>query len=300
MVYGVPYKGSKNRIADSILALLPYSSTLYDVFAGGCAITHCALCSGKYQHVVCSDLDDMPSLFLRAWQGENFSHVWVSREQYFDKYKQDPFIRSLWSFGNKAGHYIYGQSIMQQKHALHNAVVDADFLLLRTYYPDSYEEAYNALVDIPMDDIYHRRLTLGAIIGRDMKSSRSAALENLERITRLRSIYATRTVNSATLEVLQSDYKDMQFNDPNGIIYCDPPYKDTDGYKKRNSSNEFDYEAFYSWCEHQTLPVYISEYSMPDDRFKCIGAFDKNSTVCATKTIAVVERVYRPRTQLKD
>ena len=37
--YGVPYKGSKNKIAKQIIDFLPSGGTLYDLFAGGCAIT---------------------------------------------------------------------------------------------------------------------------------------------------------------------------------------------------------------------------------------------------------------------
>lgn len=38
MNYGLPYKGSKNRIAKKILDVLPAAPVLYDVFCGGCAI----------------------------------------------------------------------------------------------------------------------------------------------------------------------------------------------------------------------------------------------------------------------
>ena len=38
MNYGLPYKGSKNRIAKKILDILPAAPVLYDVFCGGCAI----------------------------------------------------------------------------------------------------------------------------------------------------------------------------------------------------------------------------------------------------------------------
>ncbi len=35
--YGVPYQGSKNKIAEQIINILPNAENLYDVFAGGCA-----------------------------------------------------------------------------------------------------------------------------------------------------------------------------------------------------------------------------------------------------------------------
>ena len=40
--YGVPFKGSKNAIADWVIDQLPPGKRLVDLFAGGCAITHCA------------------------------------------------------------------------------------------------------------------------------------------------------------------------------------------------------------------------------------------------------------------
>jgi site-specific DNA-adenine methylase len=45
MTYGVPYQGSKSRIANDIIALLPEGRRLVDLFAGGCAITHAAILS---------------------------------------------------------------------------------------------------------------------------------------------------------------------------------------------------------------------------------------------------------------
>lgn len=43
MRYGIPYMGSKNAIADDIVNILPKADNLYDLFCGGCAITHCAI-----------------------------------------------------------------------------------------------------------------------------------------------------------------------------------------------------------------------------------------------------------------
>lgn len=54
--YGVPYRGSKNKLAEDIIALLPKGRRLVDLFAGGCAMTHCALLSEKWERVLCNDL----------------------------------------------------------------------------------------------------------------------------------------------------------------------------------------------------------------------------------------------------
>ena len=41
--YGVPYLGSKSRIATWVVEHLPSAETFVDLFAGGCAVTHAAL-----------------------------------------------------------------------------------------------------------------------------------------------------------------------------------------------------------------------------------------------------------------
>ena len=69
--YGVPYKGNKSTIADEIIRLLPEGGCLVDLFGGGCAITHRALFSKKWQRQIVSDLDWRPiRLFNDAIHGK--------------------------------------------------------------------------------------------------------------------------------------------------------------------------------------------------------------------------------------
>lgn len=44
------------------------------------------------------------------------------------------------------------------------------------------------------------------------------------------------------------------------VVYCDPPYAGTTGYE----SGAFDHARFYAWCEAQTVPVFVSEFSAPN------------------------------------
>lgn len=75
------------------------------------------------------------------------------------------------------------------------------------------------------------------------------------------------------------DFRDINTNISNFVIYCDPPYRETTKYK----TDEFPYEEFYKWCKNMAKNniVLISEYNMPDD-FKCIWSketfvnFDSN------------------------
>ena len=74
---------------------------------------------------------------------------------------------------------------------------------------------------------------------------------------------------------------------------CDIPYANTKKYK-----HPFNYERFYSWAESQEIPVYISEYEMPKDRFICVAEKEKACSYLATKNKLTIERIFRPRTQL--
>ena len=126
-------------------------------------------------------------------------------------------------------------------------------------------------------------------------------LQSLERLERLESLQSL-----ARLERLQSleslpgaltahsgDYRELCFDEP-GIIYCDPPYKSTE----ERYGQEFDFNGFYSWCEHQANPVYISEYTMPEDRFVPVATFTVTRKMDARKSSICHEKFWRPRTQL--
>jgi hypothetical protein len=126
--YGLPYKGSKNSIAPWVIDHLPPATTLYDLFCGGCAITHAALLSGKWRKVVANDIDgDMPRFFLHCanggMRGEN---RWISREDFFRLKDTDPYVRLCWSFGNNQKCYLYSKEIEPWKKALHYARLFGD------------------------------------------------------------------------------------------------------------------------------------------------------------------------------
>ena len=81
---GIPYQGSKRRIAAKIVDLFPAAQVLVDVFAGGCAVTHAALLSGKFDKVIANDLSDDPQLFYYCMKyGVPEKPKWVSRDEFF-------------------------------------------------------------------------------------------------------------------------------------------------------------------------------------------------------------------------
>ena len=60
-------------------------------------------------------------------------------------------------------------------------------------------------------------------------------------------------------------YENLDFE--NCLIYCDPPYQGTTGYK----TGSFDHDKFFEWCRKQSKKniVFVSEYNAPDD-FECV------------------------------
>jgi DNA adenine methylase len=67
------------------------------------------------------------------------------------------------------------------------------------------------------------------------------------------------------VEFIHTDYRELEIETPS-VIYCDPPYVDTTGYKGVDDG-AFDHEAFYAWCEElagRGCRVFVSEFTRPD------------------------------------
>ena len=235
------------------------------MFAGGCAVTHAAMLSGKYGQIIANDITDAPQLFLDALNGKYKDESrWVSREDFFRYKDSDPYIRLCWSFGNNGMDYLYSREKEPLKKAVHYARVYGDDTLLR-------EMGYPATV------LEH--------------SLRLHRLQGLDSSLRVKGLFDT--ARAELLKILNLDYREVRIKGE-AVIYCDPPYKGPKGYGMK-----FDHEAFYDWCCAQSVPVYISEYAMPGDRFECVAEIPLNSTICTTSVKRVVERVFIPRGQCR-
>ena len=317
MNFGLPYQGSKNRIAKRLVDALPPAPVLYDVFCGGCAVTHAAILSGKYQHFVVNDLRGwLPDAFRKAIHG-GYAHEdrWISREDFERLKDTDAYAAMCFSFGNDTRSYMYARGLEPYKRALHYAIFWRDFAPWRELCPETADALASGLA--PIEDRKQRRVQAGKFIVGSLRAQITAgtltpdilqktiyrqikdtpyrlqslqSLESLERLQSLESLPGALTARSG-------DYRELCFGEP-GIIYCDPPYKDTADKSKDYADTSFDAESFYSWCEAQKLPVYISEYQMPEERFACIAEWDKVTTMAAKNISHVTERLWRPRIQL--
>ena len=360
MNFGLPYKGSKNRIAKKILDVLPAAPVLYDVFCGGCAITHAAMLSGKYSRVVANDINGMiPHAFETALAGGfRDEDRWVSRDDFQKLYKTDPYVAICFSFGNNLHQYCYARELEPYKRALHYAIFWKDTGLWRELCPETADALKKAVES--EQDRHKRRIGAGRAIVTALKAGlmngtidpavmnkpiyrkirkektpglrnqsagsverlqsletlendeRLQRLERLERFERLKnletlqadeSLYRLQSLERLeritdvdvlpVLTVTTGDYRALNF-ERGGIIYCDPPYKSTE----ERYGREFDFNGFYSWCEHQANPVFISEYTMPEDRFVPMAAFTVTRKMDTKKSSICPEKIWRPRCQL--
>ena len=243
MRYGLPYKGSKNSIAEWIVSELPKAECFVDLFCGGCAVTHAALVSGKYDRFIINDIDGrIPELFLECCYGkhtlENHKE-WISREEFFKRKDADAYIALVWSFGNNGVDYLYARDLESLKKGLHYAVFNGDLSLL--------DDQDVFVKDTDETNYYKRYLWFKRQLEALKKEPRLEVLERAIEIERLQS-----------LQSLQSDYAEVDIPD-GALIYCDIPYKGSNCGKYKG----FDHERFYVWAEQQDN-IYISEYDMPD------------------------------------
>ena len=79
------------------------------------------------------------------------------------------------------------------------------------------------------------------------------------------------------------------FKPHNMLIYCDPPYKSTEGY----STGEFDHDLFGKLWEKWSKDncVFISEESVPND-FKVVWKRKKRRTIDKNERFYSYEKIY--------
>lgn len=313
MKYGLPYKGGKTLIAKQLFEVMPSGDRFVDLFGGGGAMSHFALLSNKYKKVLYNELDkDVFTLFKNAITGiERGRYEWISREDFFRLKDSDPYVKFCWSFGSNGRSYMCGLSIEQYKKAIHYAVVFDDWAGMRELMPEVTDACIKAVNGVK--DINERRLLFQKALpaklnelnnpelinnhplyktckrkDRTLETSlqsleNNLRLENLERLERLESLESLESTTDV-IEFTNDTYKNYIYK-PGDIVYCDPPYENTDVY----NIGGFDSQKFYSWALSRDYDVYISSYELPSD-FYLVKEMEKIQSIGKNKTIT--ERLY--------
>lgn len=285
--YGISYMGSKNAIAHKIIDVLPSTENFYDLFCGGCSITHCAMLSKKWKNIYFNDIDkDMPQLFLDSIKGK-YKHEkrWISRED-FDKLKDSSaYIRCVWSFGNKGTNYLYGKEIEPYKKAYWYAIMYDDFSLfwaLGINIPKIKAKTYK-----------EKRLAIKKYLDKLKRNDRDQALERLERLQSLQSLEALERLER--LQMTSLSYDKVKIKE-NSVVYCDIPYENTAEYV----NDGFNHKKFYDWACSQKELVVISSYVISDDRFQRVINFKKAGCLSGGSTGKCLnEGLFIPKRQLE-
>lgn len=283
MVYGLPYKGSKNIIAKRIVAALPSGTNFVDCCCGGGAIVQAATLSGKFKTVTGYDINKSIIGLLQATMVdfgkidyENFPVV--SKEEFCsardrNETLKDFLIRYTCSFGFNGIDYLWGKSKIKYKTLMHNAIA------------------------IPTMD--QRRQALQDFIGCLVKDKLSEAeLENLtdlNQATRLNRIHKVentmRSRKSKTkLDFVRGSMFDIPF-EKYDVIYFDPPYAGTTGYNKK----QFDFIRFRTLLQvlkDMGKTVFVSEYNQPAEGFTEVASFIKMMLMNAKGNRPVQDKLF--------
>lgn len=213
MNYGLPYMGSKNKIAEWVLSHLPKAENLYDLFCGGCAITHCAMVHNKYQNYIINDIKGiMPQLFVDCLNGKYKDEKrWISREDFFKLKDTDGYVHTCFSFGNKGQTYLYGESREQIKKAMHYAIMFDDFSLL-----DEFGIKVNGMSEIK--DIGKKYTNLKKIMKQHVGRCDCENIERLQRLKRINRFDVQNIEAQGNISNFNKSYDEIEIK-PNSVIY---------------------------------------------------------------------------------
>ena len=254
--YGIPYKGSKSKIAEDILTALPAGRRLVDLFGGGFAITDCALrmFAWKWEKFFWNDIDPLlPPLIYGAIEGKysepNFHPVWISREDFKRLKDSDGYVKWIWSFGNNGNDYLYSRKIEEGKRKAFEFIVNGT--------PSDITEG----ITLEGRTINDRRIEwMRKLNGGDKHND---SLERLQSLAQLHSLERLQPLAQLqSLERLQPlasmDYHDYQYVEGD-VVYCDIPYQDA--INPKDYGGGFDHAEFFRWAKSRPYPVYVSSYA---------------------------------------
>lgn len=268
-LFGVPYMGSKTKIARDILKQLPKGKRFVDLFGGGFAMSNAALLTNKYEKVLYNDINPLiTNLVKRAINGEFnykvFKPKWISREEFKLNKNKDGYIKYCWSFGNNGRSYLFGNEAELFKRAIHNLIVFNEHSNLLP------KEIYK---HITSTNIHDRRVQFFNYFKKfDNRKFKKIQLKQIEPLQRIERLQQLERLNK-TIEISNISYDKYEYQDGD-IVYLDPPYENTEDYGEK-----FNSQKFYDWCYSRPYQVWFSSYKISDKRFKLVFAKELRSTL---------------------
>ena len=287
-LYGIPYMGSKTKMARTIHKILPSGERFVDLFGGGFAMSHSALLlPDKYNKVLYNDYNTLlVKLIDRALHGEysykTFKPEFITREKFEELKDVDGYVKYIWSFGNSGKNYLFAKDAETLKHMAHDLIVFG-------HKSNELEKICPGINDaIKSKDIHSRRMDFCAFVKMRKnrfdqeqlqqleRLQRLQQLEQLNRLERLQRLQQLEQLNRLQqleqlnrleqLELANMSYLDYEYKEGD-IVYCDPPYEGTADY-----GESFNFKEFYDWAYSRPYQVWFSSYRISDKRFKLVYA----------------------------
>ena len=271
MNLGLPYKGSKNTIAEDLVKCIPRGKKLLDACCGGGAVLMAAAMSGRWEKVVGNDLNAatialLDAVLIHKGQIEYEHQPVCTRDDFANSLQridngdftiQDCVNKYCASFGNDGKTYLYGADIEECK-------TTAEMMLSSRKIEDRrhfYRKFIRILFGYSSDEKLHRLENLQQLqnLERLERLQRLQQLERLQRLERLERLQR--------LDIFDIDYSEFD------VVYFDIPYKGTNKY-----DFEFNYDRFYDLFDSLGKPAFLSEYNAP---FNVIDTFDKRQKMPA-------------------
>lgn len=311
---GLPYRGSKKQIAKYIVPYLQAENrpTLIEPFAGGCSITDYCVANNIFQHYIINDYSNIALLYKEITGMTEADRLakygdWLTKEQFQNT--DNTILKTIWSYNSNAKTYMFGKDWVEYHHALwENTIYNNPkpfYNLTGIELPAGttpYErrrKAFCLIVDLIMNnqvdslldivnkkEYYKERFEL-IRQGKKQKSGTEFIAENKVAacVDRILGIEHTDKV-----EAYQGDYRQLVIPD-NVVIYCDPPYSNTDNSQYKGSINP---NQFIEWAIEQSKrnPVYVSEIEITNPHFHQV--WEMNVRAKTTNTMRRrTERLYR-------
>ena len=267
MKLGIPYMGSKRKLAkpilDEILQANPNTKCIFDLFGGGGAISFEALKRKKIKKVVYNELNTGVVELLKKIRKDGVTkefYQWIDRDT-FNKHKNNNdwfggLCAVVWSFGNnREKGYLFGKEIEEPKRLLHEIVVNqcekSRVIFNNLYKKEVIDKSYlgkSRTVIMAMLKKQIGRLDLQQL-ERLQQLQQLEQLEHLERLQQLERL--------EQLEIQNKSYNEVVIDTPidETIIYLDPPYANTAKYRE-----DISHEELMKYIMQSPYKIYVSSY----------------------------------------
>ena len=309
-LYGIPYMGSKTKIAIDILRQLPSGKRFVDLFGGGFAMSHAAFLTGRYKDVLYNDFNPLiVNLVKGGLKGQYnyslFQPQFITREEFYEKKETDGYIKYIWSFGNSGHEYMFSKEIEPLKHMAH------DFVVFGRFNSGLDKIAPNIRQAVKSSNIHDRRMEFCGFVRRTAKRfdlqqleqlerlqqkekreqlERLERLQQFERLERLQQLEQLTRLEKRTITCTNIDSIDYNYQEGD-VVYLDPPYENTAEY-----SGGFEHKKFYDWVATRDYPIWFSSYkNISDNRFKMVYAIRLKSSLGAGNKAVNYECLYTKR-----